>query len=105
MNMRLKIALAAWLAFVSFAMPATVLSDPGHGLEAKAVAVQPSLQSLPACPGLLEQRLNIAQTSPYECCKDHKGVCGCRAGKIICCDGTTSTEPGCTCHGDDGFLE
>ncbi len=37
------------------------------------------------------------------CCKDHKGICGCRAGKIVCCDNSTSKEPGCTCHGDDGF--
>ncbi|MHB1214901.1 MAG: hypothetical protein ACYCY9_07945 [Thiobacillus sp.] len=39
------------------------------------------------------------------CCKDHKGLCGCRAGKIVCCDGTISTEPGCTCHGDEGVAE
>jgi hypothetical protein len=39
------------------------------------------------------------------CCKDHKGLCGCRAGKIVCCDGTVSTEPGCTCHGDEGVAE
>lgn len=40
-----------------------------------------------------------------DCCKGHKGICGCRAGKIVCCDNTTSTEPGCTCRGDDGFIE
>lgn len=39
------------------------------------------------------------------CCKDHKGVCGCRAGKIVCCDTTASTEPGCTCHGDEALTE
>jgi hypothetical protein len=39
------------------------------------------------------------------CCKAHKGICGCRAGKIVCCDNTTSTEPGCTCHGDEGIAE
>ncbi|MHB1092163.1 hypothetical protein [Thiobacillus sp.] len=39
------------------------------------------------------------------CCSGHKGVCGCRAGKIICCDNTSSTEPGCTCHGDEGVVE
>jgi hypothetical protein len=38
-----------------------------------------------------------------DCCKGHKGVCGCRAGKIVCCDNTTSTQPGCTCHAEDGF--
>jgi len=40
-----------------------------------------------------------------ECCKAHKGICGCRAGKIVCCDNTTSNEPGCTCHGDEGVVE
>ena len=39
------------------------------------------------------------------CCKDHKGICGCRAGKIVCCDNSTSKEPGCTCHGDEGVTE
>jgi hypothetical protein len=39
------------------------------------------------------------------CCKDHKGICGCRAGKIVCCDNSTSKEPGCTCHGDEGIAE
>lgn len=39
------------------------------------------------------------------CCKDHKGICGCRAGKIVCCDNSTSKEPGCTCHGDEGVVE
>lgn len=35
-----------------------------------------------------------------DCCAGHKGVCGCRAGKIVCCDNTKSA--GCTCHGDSG---
>jgi hypothetical protein len=39
------------------------------------------------------------------CCKAHKGICGCRAGKIVCCDNSTSKEPGCTCHGDEGVVE
>ncbi|MDP1645780.1 MAG: hypothetical protein Q8L71_09800 [Thiobacillus sp.] len=39
------------------------------------------------------------------CCKAHKGICGCRAGKIVCCDNSTSNEPGCTCHGDEGVTE
>jgi hypothetical protein len=39
------------------------------------------------------------------CCKAHKGICGCRAGKIVCCDNSTSKESGCTCHGDEGVVE
>lgn len=45
------------------------------------------------------------QLAQINCCSGHKGVCGCRAGKIICCDGSASTEPGCTCHGDEGVGE
>ncbi len=47
----------------------------------------------------------LAQLTQTECCKARKGICGCRAGKIVCCDGTSSKEPGCTCHGADGFAE
>lgn len=47
----------------------------------------------------------LAQLTQTECCKAHKGICGCRAGKIVCCDGSVSKEPGCTCHGEDGFAE
>lgn len=39
------------------------------------------------------------------CCKAHKGICGCRAGKIVCCDNSTSNDPACTCHGDEGIVE
>jgi hypothetical protein len=30
------------------------------------------------------------------CCEGHKGVCGCRAGRIVCCDGSASAT--CSCH-------
>jgi hypothetical protein len=29
------------------------------------------------------------------CCQKNKGICGCRAGKIVCCD--KSFSPTCTC--------
>ena len=45
------------------------------------------------------------QFAQIACCKEHKGVCGCRAGKIVCCDNTASAEAGCTCHGDEGVAE
>lgn len=48
--------------------------------------------------------LHLAQIQT-ECCKGHKGICGCRAGKIVCCDNSTSKAPGCTCHGDEGVAE
>jgi hypothetical protein len=105
MNMRFKIALLALLAFVPLAMPTAVLADAGQKVEAGATFAALKAQAPQACAASLEKKLNIAQTSQAECCKDHKGVCGCRAGKIICCDSTASTKPDCTCHGDDGFLE
>lgn len=35
------------------------------------------------------------------CCSWHGGVCGCRAGRTVCCDGSLS--PSCTCR--DGEVE
>lgn len=56
--------------------------------------------ALQACPPPGTPLL-LSQVSQADCCKGHKGVCGCRAGKIVCCDGTVS--PNCTCHADSGF--
>lgn len=104
MNMRFKIALMALLAGVSLAMPVAVPADAGQTAEAGATtAAKP--QASASCPAPGDKKLNLAQVSQTECCKGNKGICGCRAGKIICCDRTASEQPGCTCHGDDGFLE
>lgn len=35
------------------------------------------------------------QQQQQNCCKANKGICGCRAGKIVCCDKTFAE--GCTC--------
>lgn len=96
--MRISSMLAA-LAFVAtgFTLPAVADSSP----TAPAAAAQPEAISVEACLARAKGDL-VAQLS---CCKAHKGVCGCRAGKIVCCDNTTSTEPGCTCHGDEGVME
>lgn len=96
--MRIRTLLAT-LAFIAtgFALPAAADSSP----TAPAAAAQPTAISAEACLARAKGDL-VAQLS---CCKAHKGVCGCRAGKIVCCDNTTSTEPGCTCRGDDGVIE
>jgi hypothetical protein len=104
MNLRFAIALLASLALAPFALPTAALADAGQAVEAGALAPLKS-QTPEACPQSGDRKLNMAQTSPADCCKANKGVCGCRAGKIICCDGTASAQPGCTCHGDEGFLE
>jgi hypothetical protein len=83
--------------------PFAVLADVEQA--ASSAAVEARAQAVKPCPMLGDNSLNLAQTSPADCCKGHKGVCGCRAGKIVCCDGTASSQPGCTCHGDEGFVQ
>jgi hypothetical protein len=74
-------------------------------LPAAADAPPPAPAVEAAAPAACRPDDRLAQLTQTECCKGHKGICGCRAGKIVCCDGTTSKEPGCTCHGEDGFAE
>lgn len=42
--------------------------------------------------------LSVAQQQ-QNCCKANKGICGCRAGKIVCCDKTFAD--GCSCARED----
>lgn len=104
MHLRLAFALLAILAFAPFAMPTNALADAGQATEAVLPAATPDTPAVQSCPPRGDKSINTAQVTT-DCCKDHKGVCGCRAGKIICCDGAASTQPGCTCHGDNGFIE
>ena len=103
MNIRFPIVLFALLAFTQslFLLPATADSsapiNPPAVMQLDAITPQ-------ACPTNLKGA-NLAQVTSTECCKDQKGICGCRAGKIVCCDGKPSTHPGCTCHGDEGVIE
>lgn len=105
MNLRFAIALLAALAFAPFALPTAAWADPVPAAEAVAAPAPIDAAAMQSCPKPGDIKLNMAQTSPADCCKGHKGVCGCRAGKIICCDGTASAQPGCTCHGDEGFIQ
>ena len=99
--MRIR-SLLAVLAFVPtcFLLPAAADSAADHA----PAAMQLETITPQACPANLEG-LSRTQVVQLDCCKAHKGVCGCRAGKIVCCDNTTSAEPGCTCHGDEGIPE
>ncbi len=94
-------SLLALLAFVPacFMLPAAADStvDP-----TPAAAQQTSISPEACIANAKGMQLAQIQTA---CCKAHKGICGCRAGKIVCCDNSTSKEPGCTCHGDEGFAE
>ncbi len=91
--MRIRTLLAA-LAF----LPA------GFALSA---AADPTVDRMPATearsPAACLTHANGDRLAQIDCCKGHKGICGCRAGKIVCCDNTVSTEPGCTCHGDEAL--
>ena len=98
--MRIR-TLLALLVFIPafFAPPATADSDtvaPRASVGTMLEAITPQ-----ACLANVKGE-HVAQLN---CCTDHKGLCGCRAGKIVCCDGTISTEPGCTCHGDEGIAQ
>ena len=84
-------------ALFTFFQSATLLADSSGALPEQAF-VQSVTPGLQACPAVDQSRLDVAQVAQTDCCKGHKGVCGCRAGKIVCCDNTAS--PTCTCHSD-----
>ena len=98
MRIRSSLALLAF-ALTSFVLPATADSSVGS---APAAMLQASTSPEACIENAKGMQLAQIQTA---CCKAHKGICGCRAGKIVCCDNTTSKEPRCTCHGDEGVAE
>lgn len=91
--------LLAIALFLAWAAPLGAAETP-----ADTQNLYPALSGIPtslaapsaACP----TTDRLTQVSQSDCCKGHKGVCGCRAGKIVCCDNTTSAT--CTCHADSG---
>lgn len=91
MKLLIKLLLLATLLFSG-----ALLANPTPA----ASSVPPT--ALQACPPSSERGFDTAQVSQSDCCKGHKGVCGCRAGKIVCCDNTVSLN--CTCHGDQGLV-
>ncbi len=64
---------------------------------------EPVTTAVSVCPKGVDPSRHLAQGLPIDCCKGHKGICGCRAGRIVCCDGTVSKDPNCTCHADSGL--
>lgn len=105
MNILQRLVLLAGFAFFPFALPAVALAEAGQQMDVNAAVSPVKTQAMQNCLKPGDKKLDVAQVGQVQCCKDHKGVCGCRAGKIVCCDGTASNEPGCTCHGDDGFIQ
>jgi len=95
MKTLINLLIAATLAM---ALPAFADAEASAQTLLQAAARnQPALQACPAP----DRVLNLSEVSQTDCCKGHKGVCGCRAGKIVCCDNTVS--PNCTCHADSGI--
>lgn len=88
------------LALTLFWLPLQAAAEPVAPLLARGLS-EPTLRDKPelACP-LPAGQDRLVQVSQTDCCKGHKGVCGCRAGKIVCCDNTVSVN--CTCHADSG---
>ncbi len=100
MNTRRALALAALLALGGIATAPSIAASPEV-----TVFAAPNGHAAPAgtaCRDSAGDRIHLAQGMPIDCCKGHKGICGCRAGKIVCCDGTVSKDPNCTCHADWG---
>jgi hypothetical protein len=101
MSLRIKHILAASLACAPFLLSMPVIADSNSPAAIETPAKgQPPMACLQ--PG--DSKFNTAQVTA-DCCKDRKGVCGCRAGKIVCCDAKPSTVTGCTCHGEEGLLQ
>lgn len=48
-----------------------------------------------SCEELVKSGASPELLAQKACCQANKGVCGCRAGKIVCCDKTFSKD--CTC--------
>jgi len=47
------------------------------------------------CEAAMKNGVSKDALAQQPCCQANQGVCGCRAGKIICCDKSFSTT--CTC--------
>jgi hypothetical protein len=60
------------------------------------VLALPAVGDTDYSPCLLAQETTQQQQN---CCKANKGICGCRAGKIVCCDKTFAE--GCPCARED----
>ncbi|MGQ9686341.1 MAG: hypothetical protein ACUVT2_08565 [Thiobacillaceae bacterium] len=99
MRTRRPLALAALLALIG--LVAVPLLAAATEMRAIAMSTAKAVKA-PAFCRPTGERIDLAQSSPFDCCKGHKGICGCRAGKIVCCDGSVSKDPNCTCHSDWG---
>ena len=47
------------------------------------------------CEAMVKNGASKEELAQQACCVYNRGVCGCRAGRIVCCDMTFSTNCGC----------
>ena len=47
------------------------------------------------CDAVMRDGVSKEVLAQQPCCQRNQGICGCRAGKIVCCDKTFS--PNCKC--------
>lgn len=80
-----------YLAVMLVALSLTLAGETGAHRRTELAKLDQSASCLEAAAGDV-----VAQQA---CCKANKGVCGCRAGKIVCCDKTFSDT--CTCNRDE----
>ena len=52
-----------------------------------------------SCEQLIKENATQEQLAQRGCCSWHGGVCGCKGGRAVCCDGKLS--PTCGCHSED----
>jgi hypothetical protein len=65
------------------------------GGDTGAVARLDAGRSDAVCVALMKNGASKELLAQQACCEKNQGVCGCRAGKIVCCD--KSFSPTCTC--------
>ena len=58
-------------------------------------AAVPAGASDGACQALMDSGASKEVLAQQGCCAQNYGVCGCRAGRIVCCD--KSFSPNCNC--------
>ena len=47
------------------------------------------------CEAMVKNGASKEELAQQACCVYNRGVCGCRAGRIVCCDMTFSPNCGC----------
>jgi len=68
-----------------------LLALPSLSAAAVPATVPAALPNPPSCDSAAATTI-----AGIGCCEGRKGVCGCRAGRIVCCDGSASDT--CSCH-------